>query len=148
MIMALNRILKKTAGAPGTPSRSISGRVRSCVAMVGIAALGVSLALGTANAEDTSAPPTGTILFGTLDTQPGTVAAEAATSDVSVAMFEFDWASFEPSPGVFSASYLATMKSELAAYQAAGMRVTLGLGLQDPPSWVFSLPDASYVNQY
>jgi hypothetical protein len=148
MIMALNRLLKKTAGAPGTSSRSISGRVRSGVALVGIAALGVSLALGTANAEDTSAQQTGTILFGTLDTQPGTVAAEAATSDVSVAMFEFDWASFEPSPGVFSASYLATMKSELAAYQAAGMRVTLGLGLQDPPSWVFSLPDASYVNQY
>ena len=86
--------------------------------MAGIAVLGLSL-LGTANAEDMSVPQTGSILFGTLDTQPGTVAAEAGSSDVSVAMFEFDWASFEPSPGVFSASYLATMKSELAAYQAS-----------------------------
>src|SRR6202042_431903 len=25
---------------------------------------------------------------------------------------------------------------------------TLGLGLEDPPSWVFSLPDATYVNQF
>jgi F5/8 type C domain/Beta-galactosidase len=147
MIMALNRLLKKSAGASGIPRRLLSGRVRSGVAMVGIAVLGLSL-LGTANAEDTSAPQTGSILFGTLDTQPHTVAAEAGSSDVSVAMFEFDWASFEPSPGVFNSSYAATMESYLQAYQAAGMKVTLGLGLEDPPSWVFSLPDATYVNQY
>ena len=86
-------------------------------------------------------------MFGTLDTQPTTVAAEAGSSDVSMAMFEYNWASFEPSPGVFSASYLATMKSELAAYQAAGMKVTLGLGLQNPPSWVTSLADGTYIDQ-
>ena len=147
MIMALNRLLKKSAGASGIPRRLLSGRVRSGVAMVGIAVLGLSL-LGTANAEDTSAPQTESILFGTLDTQPHTVAAEAGSSDVSVAMFEFDWASFEPSPGVFNSSYAATMESYLQAYQAAGMKVTLGLGLEDPPSWVFSLPDATYVNQF
>jgi F5/8 type C domain len=147
MIMALNRLLKKIAGASGAPSRAISGRLRCGVSMAVIAVLGLSL-LGTANAEDTSVPQTGSILFGTLDTQPSTVAAEASSSDVSVAMFEFDWASFEPSPGVFSASYMATMESYLQAYQSAGMRVTLGLGLEDPPSWVFSLPDATYVNQY
>ena len=147
MIMALNRLLKKIAGASGALSRAISGRLRCGVTMAGIAVLGLSL-LGTANAEDTSVPQTGSILFGTLDTQPSTVAAEAGSSDVSVAMFEFDWASFEPSPGVFSASYMATMESYLQAYQAAGMKVTLGLGLEDPPSWVFSLPDATYVNEY
>ena len=147
MIMALNRRLKKIARASGAPSRPISGRLRCGVTMAGIAMLGLSL-LGTANAEDMSVPQTGSILFGTLDTQPSTVAAEAGSSDVSVAMFEFDWASFEPSPGVFSASYMATMESYLQAYQAAGMKVTLGLGLEDPPSWVFSLPDATYVNQF
>jgi hypothetical protein len=148
MIMALNRLLKKSADASGTPGRPMSGRVRGGVAMVGIAVLGLTLALGTASAADTSAPRTGAILFGTLDTQPATVAAEAGSSDVSVAMFEFDWESFEPSQGVFSSSYLATMEGYLQAYQAAGMKVTLGLGLEDPPSWVFSLPDATYVNQY
>src|ERR1700728_1177975 len=147
MIMALNRRLKKIARGSGAPSRPISGRLRCGVTMAGIAMLGLSL-LGTANAEDTSVPQTGSILFGTLDTQPSTAAAEAGSSDVSVAMFEFDWASFEPSPGVFNASYMATMESYLQAYQAAGMKVTLGLGLEDPPSWVFSLPDATYVNQY
>jgi hypothetical protein len=149
MIMALHHLLKKTAGASGTPGRPKPGRVRSGVGWAGIAVLGLSLALCTAaNADDTSAPQTGTTLFGTLDTQPGTVAAEAGSSDVSVAMFEFDWASFEPSPGVFSSSYLTTMEGYLQAYQAAGMKVTLGLGLEDPPSWVFSLPDATYVNQF
>jgi hypothetical protein len=141
MIMALNQLLKKTAGA--------FGRLHGGAAMAGIAVLVLSLAaLSTANAADTSAPQAGAILFGTLDTQTGTVAAEAGSSDVSVAMFEFDWASFEPSQGVFSASYLATMETYLQAYQAAGMKVTLGLGLEDPPSWVFSLPDATYFNQY
>ena len=139
MIMALNRLLKKTAGA--------SGRLRGGVAMAGAAVLVLSLAFSTASAADTSAPQTGSILFGTLDTQPGTAAVEAG-SDVSVAMFEFDWASFEPAQGVFNASYAATMERYLQAYQAAGMKVTLGLGLEDPPSWVFSLPDATYVNQY
>ena len=64
-----------------------------------------------------------------------------------MAMFEYNWASFEPSPGVFSASYLATMKSELAAYQAAGMKVTLGLGLQNAPSWVLALANGNYIDQ-
>jgi hypothetical protein len=85
-------------------------------------------------------------LFGTLDTQASTAMIESQAG-VSVAMFEFNWASFEPSPGVFSASYRATMQSYLQAYQAAGMRVTLGLGLQNPPPWVFSLPDSTYTDQ-
>jgi hypothetical protein len=85
-------------------------------------------------------------LFGTLDTQINTVATEKKDG-ISVAMFELNWASFEPSAGVFSASYIATMQSYVRAFHAAGMRVTLGLGLEDTPSWVFSLPDSRYVNQ-
>ena len=38
-------------------------------------------------------------------------------------------------------------KTFLQAFRSAGMQVTLGLGLEDPPSWVFSLPNSSYVNQ-
>jgi hypothetical protein len=86
------------------------------------------------------------LLFGTLDTQANTATTESQAG-VSVAMLEFNWASFEPSPGVFSASYLATMRSRLQACQAAGMRVTLGLGMAAPPSWVFSLPNSTYTDQ-
>jgi hypothetical protein len=32
--------------------------------------------------------------------------------------------------------------------RAAGMKVVLGLGLQYPPSWVFSYPNSRYVDQY
>jgi hypothetical protein len=98
---------------------------------------------GAASASTAAAP---SLLFGTLDTQPGTAVTEAKAG-ASVAMFELDWASFEPQKGVFSASYLAGLQSSLKAYQAAGMRVTLGLGLEDPPSWVFSLADSTYVDQ-
>lgn len=84
--------------------------------------------------------------FGTLDTLPITAEAEA-DAGLHNAMFELHWADFEPEQGVFDPSYVAIMQSYLAAYQAAGMNVTLGLGLQNPPAWVFSLPDSSYVDQ-
>ena len=86
------------------------------------------------------------VLFGTLDTLQNTAATEAKAG-VSVAMFELDWASFEPEKDVFSASYIATMRSYLQTFRAARMRLTLGLGLQNPPAWVFSLRDSAYVNQ-
>ncbi len=85
--------------------------------------------------------------YGTLDTQPDTAATESRAG-ITMAMFELNWASFEPRPGVVSASYLATMQSYLRAYTAACQRVTLGLGLQDPPSWLFSRPGSTYVNQH
>ena len=91
-------------------------------------------------------PTDPTLIYGTLDTQASTAAAEAQAG-VAMAMFELNWASFEPRPGVVCASYLATMRSFLQAYQAAGQRVTLGLGLQNPPSWVFCLPGSTYVDQ-
>jgi hypothetical protein len=86
------------------------------------------------------------MIYGTLDTQTNTAAIEAEAG-VSMAMFELNWSSFEPQKGVVCASYLATMKSFLRAYQAAGQQVTLGLGLQNAPSWVMALPNSTYVDQ-
>ena len=103
---------------------------------------GPALASVSAGHAGTAQP----VLFGTLDTQAGT-AAQEARAGVPMAMFELNWASFEPQNGVVSSSYLATMKSYLAAYQAAGQKVTLGLGLQNPPSWVFSLANSRYKDQ-
>jgi len=84
--------------------------------------------------------------YGTLGTQASTAGIESQAG-VTMAMLELNWASFEPRPGVVSAAYLAAMRSCLRAYQAAGQRVTLGLGLHYPPSWLFSLPGSSYVDQ-
>ena len=86
------------------------------------------------------------ILWGTLDTQTSTAATEDKAG-VTMAMLELNWASFEPSPGEVSASYVASVRSDLAAYRAAGMKVTLGLGMHYTPSWVFDLPDSKYVDQ-
>jgi F5/8 type C domain len=125
-------------------ARAVHRHTRFVIAIAAVVVLGIAALVVGLQAHAAPSTPT---LFGTLDTQPTTVAAEAGSSDVSMAMFEYNWASFEPSPGVFSSSYLATMKSELAAYQAAGMKVTLGLGLQNPPAWVLGLADGTYVDQ-
>ncbi len=125
-------------------ARAVRRHTRLVIATAAALVLGIAALVVGLQAHAAPATPT---LFGTLDTQPATVAAEAGSSDVSMAMFEYNWASFEPSPGVFSSSYLATMKSELAAYKAAGMKVTLGLGLQNPPAWVLALADGTYVDQ-
>jgi hypothetical protein len=63
-----------------------------------------------------------------------------------MAMLELNWAAFEPECGRADPGYAAAMRSRLAAYRAAGMRVTLGLGLAATPRWVFALPDAEYTD--
>ena len=136
---------KSGTTARASLARAVRGHTRAVMAVAAAVALGIAAAVAGLQAHATpSAPQT---MFGTLDTQPSTIAAEAGTSDVSMAMLELDWSRFEPSPGVFSASYAAGMKSQLQAYQAAGMKVTLALGTYDPPSWVSSLADSSYVDQ-
>jgi hypothetical protein len=135
---------KSARAAKTSLARAVRRHTRFVIAIAAALVLGIAALVVGLQAHAT--PQTST-LFGTLDTQPATVAAEAGSSDVSMAMFEFNWASFEPSPGVISSSYLATMKSELAAYKAAGMKVTLGLGLQNPPAWVLALADGTYVDQ-
>src|SRR6202050_3758673 len=142
--------LNRTFGR--TPKASLAGAVRGRarrVTKVGVAVgtalalVGVGLLLSL-NAHASTLPASAP-LFGTLDTQTNTAATEGKAG--LIAMFEFNWASFEPTRGVLSSSYLATMKDELASYQAAGEKVTLGLGLQNPPSWVFNLADSTYVDQ-
>src|SRR3984957_5140170 len=121
--------------------RRANRRVIAVAAILALLVLGLVLSL---NAHAAPAP-TASILWGTLDTQTNSAATEGKAN--VMAMFEFNWASFEPTQGVLSPSYLATMKSELASYQAAGQKVTLGLGLQNPPSWVLSMPNSKYVDQ-
>src|SRR2546428_13936453 len=140
---------KATKPLPGAAAAVRRTRPLALAGAVVAGAMALSLAFaGTASASTAAAhsATTQSLIFGTLDTQTSTAAKEDQAG-VSMAMFELNWASFEPQPGVVSASYLATMRSFLQAYQAAGERVTLGLGLQNPPSWVFSLPNSTYVDQ-
>lgn len=127
-------------------SNRLSSAGRWSLFWLALALSAVLVWLALAGGGDSGRPALPSPLFGTLDTQMATIGTEKRNG-ISVAMFELDWASFEPEEGVFSTSYLTTMRRFLQTFRAAGMRVTLGLGLQYPPSWVFSLPDSNYVNQ-
>ncbi len=128
-----------------TTLRALRALLTACraraAAGIAAAAIGVPLLLAPAAAHAAAAP-----IWGTLDTQTTTAATEAAAG-VGMAMFEFNWAAYEPAQGKFTASYLTAMKAELKAYQAAGMKVTLGLGLQDPPAWALALANGTYIDQ-
>ena len=89
---------------------------------------------------------TDTMFLSTLGTSPVTAADESAAG-VKVAMMELNWGNYEPSPGVFNVGYENEMKGRLAALKAAGMKVTLGLGLHFTPAWVKDLPNGRYVDQ-
>jgi hypothetical protein len=86
------------------------------------------------------------VIYGTLDTQPDTAAIEGRAG-ISMAMLELSWASFQPERHAVDAGYLADVRGRLATYRAAGMAVTLGLGMHYTPPWVFSLPDSRFTGQ-
>lgn len=85
--------------------------------------------------------------FGTLRSL-SSHAAEESRRGIKVAMVEFSWRLFEPRPGEFDASYAAEKKAEVATMLGAGRRVTLGMGLHDPPAWVAALPNSRFVDEH
>ena len=123
--------------------RTGAGIGRRILTLAGLLAAGALTAGAAVPAAHAATTPG---IIGTLDTQTSTAATEAK-SGASMAMFELNWSSFEPTQGTVSSSYLAAAKSGLAAYQAAGQKVTLGLGLQNPPAWAMALPNSTYVDQ-
>ena len=123
------------------PTRRRSKVLVSVIAALALAILAVTLSF-TSHA---STPPSGPI-WGTLDSQPQDAVAENKAG-VKMAMFELNWGSFETSNGKFSASYISYMQNQLAQFQAAGQKITLGLGSHEPPSWVLKLANATYVDQ-
>src|ERR1019366_1471733 len=99
--MVLDRKFSKTAReflAVAVRSRTRSVTKVSVAIAAALALAGLALTLPF-NAK--AAPlPTSSPLWGTLDAQTGTAAAEAPAG-VTVAMFAFTWARIEPSEGVF-----------------------------------------------
>lgn len=93
-----------------------------------------------------AAAATPTTAIATLGTNPDKAAQESA-GGVKVAMMELNWKTYEPQQGVFNTTYEQQMKNRYAALKAAGMRVTLGLGLHYTPTWVRAQPDAAFIDQ-
>jgi hypothetical protein len=93
-------------------------------------------------AADPFVPP----FAGTLGTQPAHAEQEYANG-VRVAMVELNWSRYEPEQGRFDLSYEGDMRSRVAALRAAGLQVTLGLGLHFTPRWVLDQPDSRYIDE-
>jgi hypothetical protein len=124
-----------------------TGRLRrvchAAIAMItGIMIMATLLVTGTGSAAAAAGP----MFVSTLGTSPEKAAAESAAG-VKVAMMELNWSKYEPTAGVFNATYEREMKGRLAALKSAGMQVTLGLGLHYTPTWVKSMPHGRYVDQ-
>ncbi|PVZ13023.1 hypothetical protein [Actinomycetospora cinnamomea] len=87
--------------------------------------------------------------FGVLaaDCAPDRVAA-LRRAGVTTVMTEAQWADAAPAPGVVDRGYLAGVRQRIATCADAGMRVVLGLGLQNTPRWVLDLPAAAFVDQF
>ncbi|MEZ0095310.1 hypothetical protein [Streptacidiphilus sp. EB129] len=97
---------------------------------------------------DLSAQPPNSRLFGTLQSDPSKAVTEHAAG-IRVASLPIYWDRYEPAEGVFDSAYIASVKSELASFQAAGMLVEASIGIESPPSWVTDdQPGTRYTDQY
>jgi hypothetical protein len=129
----------------------ISRRVAAAAALV--LALSSLLACGTPAGRTTSlqvprlSTTAGAPLFGTLDTISSDAQTEVSDG-LRAAMVELSWSAYEPSQGQFDADYLQGIASQVVALHAAGLAVTLGLGLHFTPSWVTGLTDGVYVDEH
>lgn len=85
--------------------------------------------------------------FGTLQPDPAR-RAEVIAAGVDTVVMELGWNRWQPQVGTADAAYVAERTARLAELRAAGLQVSLDLGLQYPPGWLFELPHSRYVNQY
>ncbi|HYA67611.1 MAG TPA: hypothetical protein VED63_02660, partial [Acidimicrobiales bacterium] len=84
----------------------------------------------------------------------GALADAESPSDLSAAGFTdvvvpASWSEIEPTEGSFSPIALTALQTEIDADRAAGLHVTLDIGTQYAPPWVFGLPGGTrFVDQF
>ncbi len=75
--------------------------------------------------------------------------ASLYSSGFREAVIVASWAEIEPSDRYFSPSAIAAFQTQINDARAAGLSVSLDIGVQYAPSWVFDLPGGTrYVDQY
>lgn len=120
---------------------------RRWLTAAGVLVMGLVLAL-LSGCVSVAAPTADRPAFGVLGSScdPDRVAA-LRDAGATTAVTELQWAQAEPAPGVVDQAYLAAVRSRVEACAAGGLRVVLGLGMQNPPSWVLRLPSGAYRDQ-
>ncbi len=123
-------------------------RLRRLAMAAAGACASVAAALIPALTAATPVHAAGAPFFGVLDAKGSDAAAEAGAG-VSVVELGLNWASYQPSPGAVSSSYVSSMRTRLQQLQSAGLSVVLDLGMQYPPSWIFGVDGSTrFVDQY
>jgi hypothetical protein len=122
-------------------------RMRAWLATAGVVAVGLVLALLT-GCVSVAAPVADRPAFGVLGSScTADRVAALREAGATTAVTEVQWAQAEPAPGVVDEAYLAAVRKRVATCAAGGLRVVLGLGLHNPPSWVLRLPSGGYRDQ-
>ncbi len=85
--------------------------------------------------------------FGTLQHDPAHLAALQAQG-ITATVLEVGWNRWQPAPGTRDDAYVAQVRDRLRVLRAAGMAVSLDLGMQYPPAWIFDLPNSRFRNQH
>lgn len=86
-------------------------------------------------------------LYGMLETTLDH-AAEGRAIGMNVAVVPVIWERFEPTRGVFNKAYIQELVRKKQAFRKLGYKLQLDPGVQYPPGWIFSLPNARYRNQF
>jgi hypothetical protein len=95
-------------------------------------------------------PSIGSSTFlGSVNGVAGSTASNLRASGLTTAVLKVLWNRAQPAPAlVLDPTYLAGVRKQISQYQAAGLDITLDLGLQYPPKWALALPGAGFVDQY
>src|SRR5664280_1483400 len=96
--------------------------------------------------QEGSGTPAAAYSFGTLVSETAH-AAQESKKGIRVAMVELSWRRYEPQPGHWDSQYIRSVHDEVEGQERAGRRVTLGLGLQSPPAWLYDVPNSRLIDQ-
>lgn len=110
-----------------------------------LASASVALGLFTVGVEQETASGT-SFVYGVLAADPSHLVTDTVAG-MRLAELDVSWAAWEPAQGERSSSYIASVRSTIQAYLAQGWQVAISPGFQQPPSWVFGLPDGQLIDQ-
>jgi glycosyl hydrolase family 42 (putative beta-galactosidase) len=133
----------------------------------------VETAIATTTSTTTATTPTTTTTTTTTSTTPTTTTAATTTGTttsspvwgmaggytssqlstlsgrgIRLGLVEMSWARAEPQEGVWDETYFQSVRNQISAMKVLGFRIVLNYGMHHAPSWLLSMPNARFVNQY